>query len=114
MANKVTFQKPSEPSFLAQFKKKVGYRETAALSDKFAAKKGTGEAGEENDSDDDHEMKFLTDETRNEEGPVVVKLKKNDLTEEEAKIYAEFRQRKRKPEEREAVRGDGCAVCLHC
>ena len=99
MANKVTFQKPSEPSFLAQFKQKVGYREAPALSEKFAAKRGAGEFEDENDSDDHDEMKFLTDETRSEEGPVVVQLKKNDMTEEEAKIYTEFRQRKRKSDQ---------------
>lgn len=98
MASKVTFQKPPEPSFLAQFKQKVGYKESPALSDKYAANRAPGahEEGNSNESDGDDEMKFLSDERKDDEGPVVVKLKKNDMTEEEARIYAEFRNRKRK------------------
>ena len=111
MANKVTFQKPPEPTFLAQFKQKVGYKETAALSDKFATKRA---AGEENESDEDDEMKFLSEDRKDGSGPVVVKLKKNDMTEEEARIYTEFTRRKRKSdtnvqsstEESEATKGN--------
>ncbi|XP_066289801.1 uncharacterized protein KIAA1143 homolog isoform X2 [Branchiostoma lanceolatum] len=78
----VSFSKPSEPSFIRQFKERVGYKEGPDINTKKAAEKPSEE--EEEDVRDDRE----------DEKPTVVVLGTGDLTQEEADRWGEEKEKK--------------------
>ncbi|XP_077983415.1 uncharacterized protein KIAA1143 homolog [Glandiceps talaboti] len=70
----INYIKPSEPAFLSKFKERVGYKEGPTIDTKKKQEL------EDLDSDDLPEVE--------DEKPVVVTLKKGDLTQIEAEHYA--------------------------
>lgn len=69
----VSYEKPHEPSFLKEFKQRIGYQEPPTIDSKRAMIRI--------DDDNDDEQ-----EDREDERPTVVLQKQDDLTEAEAKI----------------------------
>ncbi|XP_004614589.2 uncharacterized protein KIAA1143 homolog [Sorex araneus] len=76
--NQVSYVRPAEPTFLARFKERVGYREGPTVETKRIQPQLPDEDGDQSDKED--------------EQPQVVVLKKGDLSAEEVmKIKAEIK-----------------------
>ena len=108
----VAYNKPSEPSFVRAFKRKVGYKEPETIESKFDAPKID-------------ESKLDDREDRPEEQPTVVALRPGDLTQEEydeikkkEEVVSQAKESKpaQEPEgdnDRDESKKVGCSGLLH-